>query len=42
MKPGIVHGAVRDGWLHQPTEEPSASCLDRLHMDFSLPLDWNL
>ena len=40
--PGSCMVLVRDGWLDQPTEEPSASCLDRLHMDFSLPLDWNL
>ena len=40
--PGSCMVLVRDGWLDQPTEEPNASCLDRLHMDFSLPLDWNL
>jgi pimeloyl-ACP methyl ester carboxylesterase len=40
--PGSCMVLVRDDWLDQPTEEPRASCLDRLHMDFSLPLDWNL
>ena len=33
---------VRDDWLNLPTDEPNASCIDRMHIDFSLPLDWNL
>jgi len=40
--PGSCMVRVRDGWLDQPTEEPNTPCIDRLHMDFSLPLDWNL
>jgi hypothetical protein len=40
--PGSCMVLVRDDWLDQPTDEPNASCLGRLHMDFSLPLDWNL
>ena len=40
--PGSCMVSVRDDWLDQPTDEPNASCIDRLHMDFSLPLDWNL
>ncbi len=40
--PGSCMVQVRDDWLDQPTDEPNAPCIDRLHMDFSLPLDWNL
>jgi pimeloyl-ACP methyl ester carboxylesterase len=40
--PGSCMVLVRDDWLDLPTDEPNASCIDRLHMNFSLPLDWNL
>jgi hypothetical protein len=40
--PGSCMVLVRDDWLDLPTDEPSASCIDRLKMNFSLPLDWNL
>jgi pimeloyl-ACP methyl ester carboxylesterase len=40
--PGSCMVRVRDRWLEQPAAEPNLSCVHRLHMDFSLPLDWNL
>jgi pimeloyl-ACP methyl ester carboxylesterase len=40
--PGSCMVLIRDDWLDLPTDEPNASCIDRLHMNFSLPLDWNL
>jgi pimeloyl-ACP methyl ester carboxylesterase len=40
--PGSCMVQIRDRWLEQPTAEPDTSCVHRSHMDFSLPLDWNL
>jgi len=33
---------VRDLWLRDPTAKPNTSCIGRLRVDYTLPLDWAL
>ena len=33
---------VRDLWVRDPTAKPNTSCIGRLRVDYTLPLDWKL